>query len=309
MGVLDSLTKIAKVAAPFVPVVGPIISGGLELIAGQQERSQANQQLDFNYAMQKEFAQNGISWKVADAKRAGIHPLAAIGASTAMPQAISIGGGSSGIRAVSRALKNMGQGVVDLPMRKIQMAQEVERLKNMKLENMKTIGELNKFGQGTDRAYGIVTPTNVTQKVDLKRAEEIDQQKLGIEGGWHGDDAIVINRHGFLDYLPGKKSEEAGEQDWFYQWRRFLEKAVEYGYGQVVNSSLPWKMNLIRSRLGKQWRSRMRRERPVMPKSNPNYVPGWRFRWDLHRGQWRYMAAGNGSFYAHNHPGLGEFKY
>lgn len=33
-----------------------------------------------NIAMQKEFAQNGIQWKVADAAKAGISPLAALGA-------------------------------------------------------------------------------------------------------------------------------------------------------------------------------------------------------------------------------------
>lgn len=34
-----------------------------------------------NYEAQKEFAQNGIRWRVGDAKSAGLHPLAALGAS------------------------------------------------------------------------------------------------------------------------------------------------------------------------------------------------------------------------------------
>lgn len=37
---------------------------------------------DNNVKMQKEFAQKGIQWKVADAKAAKIHPLAALGAQT-----------------------------------------------------------------------------------------------------------------------------------------------------------------------------------------------------------------------------------
>lgn len=45
-------------------------------IAAQKE---ANAQ---NYAMQKEFAQHGIQWKAADARLAGLHPLAALGAQT-----------------------------------------------------------------------------------------------------------------------------------------------------------------------------------------------------------------------------------
>lgn len=46
--------------------------------------------------LQREFAQNSIQWKAADARAAGLHPLAAIGAGTSMysPSA-SIGGGGS----------------------------------------------------------------------------------------------------------------------------------------------------------------------------------------------------------------------
>lgn len=43
-----------------------------------------------NYQWQKEFAQNGISWRVDDAKAAGVHPLFALGAnvSSFSPQAV-----------------------------------------------------------------------------------------------------------------------------------------------------------------------------------------------------------------------------
>ena len=42
-------------------------------------------------ALQKEFAQNGIRWKVADAKAAGLHPLSALGAQTISYQPVSVG--------------------------------------------------------------------------------------------------------------------------------------------------------------------------------------------------------------------------
>lgn len=41
--------------------------------------------------LQREFAQNGIRWKVEDAKAAGIHPLYALGASTAQYAPITVG--------------------------------------------------------------------------------------------------------------------------------------------------------------------------------------------------------------------------
>lgn len=56
--------------------------------AGEAEHQKATE-----YARQKEFAQMGIRWKVEDAKAAGLHPLAAIGAAGASysPQAVVLG--------------------------------------------------------------------------------------------------------------------------------------------------------------------------------------------------------------------------
>lgn len=66
--------------------LGGLASSALNFFGGQsaQEKSiEAQQNINNqNIAMQKEFAQNGVQWKVADARAAGINPLAALGAST-----------------------------------------------------------------------------------------------------------------------------------------------------------------------------------------------------------------------------------
>ncbi|UOF82338.1 minor capsid protein [Microviridae sp.] len=58
--------------------IGDIL-GGIGSIAGA---IMGNNQANANIALQKQFAQNGIQWKVADANKAGIHPLYALGAQT-----------------------------------------------------------------------------------------------------------------------------------------------------------------------------------------------------------------------------------
>lgn len=75
----------------FDGVVGDIIGAGASLLGGSLDNSNARGQWQQEYNAQKEFAQNGIRWKVADAKAAGIHPLFALGAQTASysPQAVS----------------------------------------------------------------------------------------------------------------------------------------------------------------------------------------------------------------------------
>ena len=66
-------------------------------------------------ANQKEFAQNGLRWKVEDARRAGIHPLYALGGSSASysSPSISSGGGdySNDSGGYADAAFSMGQNI------------------------------------------------------------------------------------------------------------------------------------------------------------------------------------------------------
>ncbi len=70
----------------------------------------ANSQLDRD--MQREFAQQGIRWRVEDAQAAGIHPLYAMGASlpTYSPSAISVGSTNSGA-GLAAAGQNIGRAI------------------------------------------------------------------------------------------------------------------------------------------------------------------------------------------------------
>lgn len=65
--------------------IGSVAGGALSLFgqhkANNHNAALANQMWQNNYAAQKEFVQNGIRWRVDDAKASGIHPLFALGAS------------------------------------------------------------------------------------------------------------------------------------------------------------------------------------------------------------------------------------
>lgn len=83
---------------------GGLVSGAFDIAGGLLSSHSASKAQQREYERQKEFAQNGIRWKVEDAKAAGIHPLYAIGASgaTYTPQA------SSG---TDYGLHDMGQSI------------------------------------------------------------------------------------------------------------------------------------------------------------------------------------------------------
>lgn len=63
---------------------------------------------DRNAQLQKEFAQHGIRWKVADAQAAGIHPLYALGANTTSFSPIQI---SDNRQPLSSSLSDIGQDI------------------------------------------------------------------------------------------------------------------------------------------------------------------------------------------------------
>lgn len=90
-------------------MLGGLIGAGASLLGGILGNKSAKKADEANYQRQKEFAKNGISWKVEDAKRAGIAPLAALGSNliSYSPQSIG-GGGDYGISAagqdISRAI-------------------------------------------------------------------------------------------------------------------------------------------------------------------------------------------------------------
>jgi len=77
-------------------VVGGAIGAIGNLFGGKSSADAASDVAARNETMQREFAQNGIRWKVADAQAAGIHPLYALGAQTASFTPSTYVGGDSG---------------------------------------------------------------------------------------------------------------------------------------------------------------------------------------------------------------------
>lgn len=87
--------------------IGGAIGGALGLIGSSQSQANAAKLNQLNYEHQKEFAQNGIRWRVADAEAAGLHPLAALGAQGASYSPSAVIGDSPDFSF----LKDMGQGI------------------------------------------------------------------------------------------------------------------------------------------------------------------------------------------------------
>lgn len=91
-------------------MLGDLISAGVKLFSGAQDRKAQEAANERNAALQREFAQNSIRWRVDDAKAAGIHPLYAIGAPTISASSSYVA--ESGMAdALSSASQDIGRAV------------------------------------------------------------------------------------------------------------------------------------------------------------------------------------------------------
>ena len=88
--------------APALIGVGGSLAGGL--IGKKAEKKAANKA----YRRQKEFAQNSIQWKAEDARKAGLHPLFAMGANTQGYQPSFMAGQDPMGSAISDSAQQLG---------------------------------------------------------------------------------------------------------------------------------------------------------------------------------------------------------
>lgn len=87
---------------------GKAVDQGIDLYKNHSAISHADYWNNQNIALQKEFAQNSIRWRVEDAKRAGVHPMAALGISPASFSPVS---SSLSYPASTSYLSDMGQNI------------------------------------------------------------------------------------------------------------------------------------------------------------------------------------------------------
>lgn len=124
-----------------------------------------------NIAMQKEFAKNGIRWRVEDAKNAGIHPLAALGASGAMyTPSSTVGASNSDFSWLSEAGQNIGTAVGAVMTRKEKAAEKLfnDRSRALSLAN-----------QAADLEYTKAKTQSLLQEQALSLADSIISRQPG----------------------------------------------------------------------------------------------------------------------------------
>lgn len=152
MGVWDGVAGAAIGAAGS-------LAGGLLSTPATTDTGFAREMWRKNYEAQKEFAQNGIRWKVDDAKAAGLHPLAALGTGSMFSPSASAGDVSPG--QDYSWLSDMGQGIgraVEAKMTAEERAKNElvnDEVTALKLENMRLQNEQIKLDMASQLARDV----------------------------------------------------------------------------------------------------------------------------------------------------------
>lgn len=140
-----------------------------------------------NVAYQREFAKHGISWRVADAKRAGIHPLAALGAQTMSFSPSVVGKDYSGYENMGQSLGNMIKQLYDYSKKEEKNSLDTWLERAIKVKTLESLTEKNTVKPGS------YSPSNVEVQPGTPTAMQAPGMASGIypmmkyteaPGGW-----------------------------------------------------------------------------------------------------------------------------
>lgn len=140
-------------ASAAVSLGGDLVKGVLGFFGGKNQNEAQERIAAQNIALQKEFAQNGVQWKVADARAAGISPLAALGANTTSFAPVTVGSVNE-MSPLADMAGNMGQDLsravhasrsqTDRELAVAKTADDL-KLKNMDLQNQLLSAQIAKI--------------------------------------------------------------------------------------------------------------------------------------------------------------------
>lgn len=228
-----------KAIAP--AVAGGLVSGGLGLIGADMSRDAQREANEANAALQREFAQNGIRWKVADAVAAGLHPLAALGA-----QGYSASPSYVGDTSVGNAFASMGQDLgraitatrtkderllTDLQLQKAALENDWLR---EKIASERRLNNAPGVGPGMPDQNSFIPGQGDSSRVDVLPAQVVAHQAGSAEqeAGWTPSVAYGRMGKGLFPYIPQKMS-ESFEQDPIGGWMWAIHNRIApmFGFG------------------------------------------------------------------------------
>lgn len=214
------------------------------VVSGLFGRSQAKS----NEKLQKQFAQNSVQWKVADAKKAGIHPLAALGAQTHSFSPVQ-GGDWSGLASAGQDLGRAMQSGSTQKQRVDAYTAETQRLQleRGRLENDVLRADL------AARLAKVRQPGNPPPLPDAQNPNLVEGQ-----GDSPGIENKKMERQGWRPESPDKEAGAIADTGYSYTgtgWAPMMSKDVKDRSDDDTPGVIAWN---LRNRLIQSFQGNLR---------------------------------------------------
>lgn len=218
----------------FGDFAGSLVGAVSNYIGGKQAENTAKDVNRENAALQREFAQSGIQWRVADAKAAGIHPVYALGAQTTPASPSYVGSNASehfsqmgqNLGRAAAAAMNSGQrkleqisiqsAEADLQGKEIDNQIKARQLSQMSGAGigpaMPTVDGMSAELLGQGDVNGLLPPPVQLNSNSVVRADPDNPSK---EGGAITDYGLARTATGSMALVPSKDVKERIEDTFF----------------------------------------------------------------------------------------------
>lgn len=226
-------------------VTGSLIAGGAGLVGGflgsrsTRAANEANAEAaKQSIEMQREFAKNGIRWKVEDAVKAGVHPLYALGAQTHSFAPVSVGAIPN--TSMGDAVRDMGQDISrsiqstrtrqEQELSKLQIASAKLDVEGKAIDNQIRASQLSKLNapqtampSGNSSANFIPGQGNTPLVRNKPLDKTISQPgRYAQEAGWRPDVSYARTDTGLTPMVPESLAESleddfVGKMLWRYR--------------------------------------------------------------------------------------------
>lgn len=197
---------------------------------------------DKNAALQREFAQNGIRWKVNDARMAGIHPVYAIGASGASFSPMYSAGGESHDTSSAEILSSVGQNVAraafstqtqaEKESTALHLQTQRANLEGQQIDNAIRLHQLQQIQgsgvPGPGSSFNVPGQTQSGVAVQEKPFVRVKSAKgmPGTEAGASPGRGMYLTDDGTLVPVPSKDTKEAIEDNFYHETSHFLRNNI-----------------------------------------------------------------------------------
>lgn len=243
---------------------GAIIGGAISALSAAAQHDRARKARNQEADRQREFAQMGVRWRVADARAAGLHPLFALGANTPSYQPDSVK--DVDFQQMGQDVSRAAQAAMDTEGRKnLEVAREVSRS-----QIARNFAEASYFDSLAARARGAsgdaaATPFSVSEPVKLEdlsarpldfsnrvvvKPDEVTSVRAGepqVSAASHaGEREYTISRFGLKMRLPHSEegpAEAWNEMSWIEKAAWIRRNVAIYGDGWLGRFYREWLNN------------------------------------------------------------------